>query len=195
MRFWVVICCLVVMLVMTGCGQEQVENGDDYLIKVNSFQIDRNEVDAQLKIEAQLDSNFYQSEDVSTEFIRDLIQKQLLIQEAKKQKLDEKEKFRQTIQRHWESTLIRDLLEKKGAEFRETTVITPAEIKEYYQKNKEYLGDDNYESMKMRLVKNIEDKKVADKLAAWIHSLENEAVIEIRDAKLAAKVAAPKANL
>lgn len=194
MRFAVVICCLGLLVSVPGCSQDQRKMEEEYLIRVNNFQISRDAVNAQLKIEAELDSNFYRSDDVSTEFVRDLIQKQLLIQEAKKQKLDEEEKFRQTIQRHWEATLIRDLLEKKGEEFRKTTVITPAEIETYYQENKDFLGGGDYDSMKIRLVKNIEDKKVAAKLAAWIESLKQEADIEIKDADLAAKIAAPKAN-
>jgi len=194
MRFTVVICFLVLMLIIPGCSQEQGKKEKEYLIKVNNFQIGRDAVNAQLKIEAELDSNFYQSSDVTTEFVRDLIQKQLLIQEAKKQKLDEQEKFRQTIQRHWESTLIRDLLEKKGEEFRKTTVITPAEIEEYYKKNKEFLGDCDFESLKMQLVKKLEDKQVAEKLANWIETLKKEAVIDIKDTELAAKIGVPVAN-
>ncbi len=174
-------------LLLVSCTGDSVEK-KGHLIKVNAYTISSDEIDSRLKFEADLNSNFYVSEDTRAEFVRNLIQSQLLIQEAKKQKLDQREMFRQTIQRYWESTLIRDLLAEKGAQLRKTTVVTQEEVKEYYNKNKGFLGKGTLEELQPELVKKIEDQKVSARLASWIEDLKAGAVIEIKDPGLAARV-------
>ena len=183
---------LVSGLLLVSCSGDPAEK-KGHILKVNAYTISSDEVDSRLKFEAELNSNFYVTEDTRAEFVRNLIQSQLLIQEAKKQKLDQREVFRQTIQRYWESTLIRDLLAEKGAQLRKTTVVTQEEVKEYYNKNKEFLGTGTFEELQPQLAKKIEDQKVSARLASWIEDLKNGAVIEIKDPGLATRVN-PKRN-
>ena len=178
---------LVSGLLLGSCtGEPPKKKG--YILKVNGYTISSDEVDSRLKFEAELNSNFYVSEDTRAEFIRKLIQSQLLIQEAKKEKLDQREMFRQAIQRYWESTLIRDLLAEKGAQLLKNTVVTQEEVEAYYHKNKERLGEGTFEELQSELVKKILDQKVSLRLASWIESLKAGAEIEITDPELANRV-------
>lgn len=178
---------IALCLSLAGCTEEAGEN-EDYILRVNDFTISSDEIDSQLKFEAILDSNFYPSTDTRTELVKDLIQSQVLIQEAKKRKFDQREEFRLAIQRYWESTLIRDLLAEKGKELRESTVVNLEEIEAYYENNKEFLPDGTLEELKPELIEKIEDQKVNARLAAWIEDLQAKADIEIKDAELAVKV-------
>jgi hypothetical protein len=178
-------------LALFGCTEESQEPAD-YILRVNDYTIGRGEIDSQLKFEAELDSNFYPSNDTRTEFLKDLIQSQVLIQEAKKQHFDQREPFRQSIQRYWESTLIRDLLAEKGLQLRKTTVVNQEEIESYYQQNKEFLPEGTLEELKPELIRQIEDNKVNAQLAEWIEELESRASIEITDPDLAARVKSGK---
>ncbi|MBL4901135.1 MAG: hypothetical protein JKY62_00600 [Desulfocapsa sp.] len=173
--------------VLSGCSGDSTDN-KEYLVRVNDFHISTADVDKLLKLEIQLDSNFYLSEDTRTAFVQQLVQTQLLIQEARKRKLDERESFRQTIQRHWECTLIRDLLEEEGEQIRETTVVTQEEIEAYFLENKDFLGEGTLQQLSPELSKKIEDKKVTDQLEKWIAELKSAAIIDITDQKLAAQV-------
>ena len=166
------------------------DKDDNFLVRVNDYTISGDEIDSQLKVEAKLDSNFYVSSDTRTEFVKDLIQKQLLIQEARKRKLDERELFRQTIQRYWESTLIRDLLAEKGKEIRKKTVVSEQEIKEYYEANKEFFEGQSFADVQKEIAEKVEDRKVTAGLQSWIGKLKSAAKIEIRDAELATKIKA-----
>lgn len=174
-------------LLLQGCTDDSGDI-DDYLVRINDYTIGRDEVDGKLKIESELDSNFYPSSDSRTEFVKGLIQSQLLIQEAKKEKLDQREMFRQAIQRYWESTLIRDLLAEKGQQLRKTTVVSQEEIENYYRDNKDLLPEGTPEELRPELVRQLEDKKVNARLAAWIEELQDKADVEIKDPELAARL-------
>ncbi len=170
-----------------GCSGDSAKE-EHFLVRVNDYRISRDDVDAMLKYEAQLNSNFYLSEDTRVNFIKDLIQTQLLIQEAKKRELDQRESFRQTIQRYWESTLIRDLLQEKGAQIQKTVIVSEEEIEAYYKKNKDNLPEGREEEMKKEIARILEQKKVTARLEEWIEDLKAGAVIEIQDPGLAEKV-------
>ncbi len=175
------------IFVLSGCSGESTDN-KEYLVRVNDFHISTDEVDRLLKLEIQLDSTFYLSEDTRTAFVEQLVQTQLLIQEARKRKLDERENFRQTIQRYWESTLIRDLLAEEGEQIRKTTVVTQEEVEAYFLKNKDFLGEGTLQQLSPELSKKIEEKKVTDRLEKWIAELKSAAIIDITDQKLAVQV-------
>jgi len=173
-------------LALCSCSHDTEQ--EDYLLKVNHYQIGKADVDALLKFEAELDSNFYVGNDTRAEFIDSLIQKQLLIQEAKRQNFDQREKFRQTIQRYWESTLIRDLVAEKTEQIRKSVTVTKQEVEAYYQNNKEFLGAGSFAELEPKLAKNVEDQKVSAELEAWIKKLRSQADIDIKDGELSSKV-------
>lgn len=179
---------LIFFLLFSGCSSEE-QGTSDYLVRVNDYQISAEEMNEMIRFESHLDSDLYVRPDRKTEFVREVIQRQLLIQEAKRRNLDQREQFRQTIQRHWEATLIRDLLAEKGGELRKSTVVTEEEVENYYKDNKEFLPDLPYDELKEEVVKRIEDEKVENRLQAWIDKLRTAARIEIKDPVLADKVA------
>jgi hypothetical protein len=186
MRNWLVVLSLFLTLLLVSCSGETKKDGE-YLVRVNEYRITLADVDTLLKLEAELDSNFYISEDTRSEFINDLILTQLLIQEAKKRQLDGRERFRQTIQRYWESTLIRDLLAEKGEQIRASTIVSQEEIAQYYQDNQHVL-DGSLEDLAPDLAKLLEERKVTAAIQEWMGALHTAAKIEIRDPELAAKV-------
>ncbi len=176
-------CCLALFLLLSCSG----ESDGDYLVQVNDYRITQADVDTLLKIETELDSNFYLSEDTRSEFVRDLIQTQLLIQEAKKLKLDSREQFRQTIQRYWESTLIRDLIAEKSEQLRARAVVSREEIETYYRDNQDNL-DGSLDELAPQIGKLLEEQKISAGINAWITELHTTASIDIRDPQLAEKV-------
>ncbi len=185
MKYTIIIIGIVLSLL--GCSGDSAKE-EQFLVRVNDYKISSDDVDALLKYEAQLDSNFYLSEDTRVNFIKDLIQTQLLIQEAKKRELDQRESFRQTIQRYWESTLIRDLLQEKGAQIRKTILVSGKEVEAYYKKNKDNLPEGREEEVKKEIARILEQKKVTARLEEWIQNLKAGAMIEIQDPELAEKV-------
>ncbi len=176
----------MVLSFLAGCSDGD-EGKKDIFLRINNFSISREEIDAQLKFEQKLDSNFYISADTRTEFIQNLIQSQLLIQEAKRLKYDRQEQFRIAIQRYWESTLIRDLLSDKGNELRKSTLVEEIEITSYYEENRDFL-EGSFDELREEIRERLEEQKVKKKLAEWIDGLRGKADIEINDPELASKI-------
>ena len=157
---------------------------DKPLLQVNSFSIGEEEFNRQLKFEMEVDDSFHLSAASRAEFLQSMIHTQLLVQEAKRLKLDEREHFRKTIERYWESTLIRDLLTAKGDEIRSRTVVSEEEVRAYYDENKELFTETSLENILPELRKKVEDDKVAKQLQIWTDGLKTNAKIQISDKQL-----------
>jgi len=63
-----------------------------------------------------------------------LIDKKLLIQQARKSALDQAERFVDTIKTFWEQTLIRELITLKNNEFDNAVTVSDEAISDYYNK-------------------------------------------------------------
>lgn len=138
----------LLVLSLSCCSQEKsVES--KILARINDYNLTLDEFHHQLASELEFDKDFKLTEEAKQKFLEELIIKELLIQEAKKLKLDRKIKFVRTIERYWESTLIRDLMDLKSKEI---------------QKD---------------IVKELKEKKEARMLEEWIGDLRKNAEIEI----------------
>ena len=177
--------CLVIFL--AACSQEKKDPGK-VLATINNFSISEERFGSLLKFESEVDRNFRLTPESRSDFLRKIIETQLLLQEAKQRKLDEQEKFRQTIERYWESTLIRDLLNVMGDEFRRKVVVTENEISAYYQEHKDLLPEKPLAEQRQSIQKAIEDEKVAASMQSWLDQLKKTARISIDDAELRAEI-------
>ena len=119
------------------CTQEKIEE-DKALAKVNDYVLTLDEFQVQLAQELKLDKEFKLTKRAKKEFLDQLITKELLIQEAKRRKLDRKEKFIRTIEQYWESTLIRDLMEMEGQKIEKCTLVSQEEIEIRYKEMKKF---------------------------------------------------------
>ena len=109
------------------CTQETQEKAE-ILARINQYNLTLEEFQNKMAAELNLDTDFKLTREAKKEFLEGLIEKELLIQEAKKLELDRKEKFIRTIERYWESTLIRDLIEIKGKQISKRILISEEEI-------------------------------------------------------------------
>lgn len=177
------LCLSFVCCWLWGCSTD-TSPVDKPLLQVNSFSIGEKEFNQQLKFELEVDDSFHLSAASRAEFLQNMIHTQLLVQEAKRLKLDEREHFRQTIERYWESTLIRDLLSAKGDEIRSQTVVSEEEVRAYYDENKERFAESSFEKILPELRKKVEEDKVAEQLQIWTDGLKKSAKIQISDEQL-----------
>lgn len=175
------------VLMLTGCLDDSPRD-NQFLVRVNNYKINSGDIDKLFKFEVETGWNFHTANATKADFVRNLVQTQLLIQEAKKRELDQSEIFRQTIQRYWESTLMRDLLAEKEEQLRKKTHVSEEELKEYYQNNKVVFKDKTFDKVRAELLNLLEDQAVTAGLERWIKDLENAADIEIKDAELALKI-------
>ncbi|WP_139786854.1 hypothetical protein [Desulfamplus magnetovallimortis] len=158
-----------------------VKSGD-VVATINEYDITLPEFNALMKFESEVDPEFQITMGSRKKFLDYLIQKELYIQEASKLKLDQKDAFIRTIEKYWESTLIRHLLDLKNREFRENVLVTQDEIEAFYSENREHFNDEPLEAVEDRIRKSISGKRIAAMNQEWTDKLRDTAKIKINEA-------------
>ncbi|MBW2109098.1 MAG: SurA N-terminal domain-containing protein [Deltaproteobacteria bacterium] len=166
------------------CSKKQPER-PKVLAKINDYDLTLDDFETQLAEELELDKDFKLTRQAKKEFLEELIKKQLLIQEAKKMKLDTTPEFVHAIQRYWESTLIRSLIEIKGRQIAATIYVSEEEIEAQYKK----MADQDpmvppLSEIRDSIAEEIKGKKKTKKLEAWTEALKQKATIKIDDTLL-----------
>lgn len=168
-------------LCLAGCGTSAEPEKKEVVIQVNNSKICLEEFNDLMKFEAYADPEMELTAETRDQFINYLVRKELLIQEAAKLKLDSKKEFVLTIEKYWEATLIRNLLELKSIELKKKILITDDEIKAYYTENKDDFSQP-YDAVKASIKESLESKKLAAELEAWTLGLKKSADITINEA-------------
>jgi hypothetical protein len=156
-------------LCLLYCTQETPEKSE-ILARINEYNLTLGEFQNDMAAELNLDTDFKLTKEAKKEFLEELIETELLIQEARKLKLDRKEKFRRTIERYWRSTLIRDLLQIKGKQISERVLISEEEIE---------AASPSLSEPKEKIIEYLKDKKKTRMLKEWLNEIRKSAKIEI----------------
>jgi len=174
---------VLLFFLITGllcCTQDKAED-KKILCRINEYNLLVEDFQLQLAEELELDSEFKLTNKAKQNFLEELIGKELLIQKATKLKLDRKEKFVRAIERYWESTLIRDLMELKCEEISKRISVSEEEIDSRY-KEMIKLGDPLPPLAEIRdqIRVGIKDEKKTRALEQWTNDLRSDAIVEIK---------------
>lgn len=189
-RLFISFLALITLLFFAGCSSDSSveEEPGEIMLKIDDYTLTKQEFNKMFRFEIEADRNFDLSGSAEVAFINELIRKQLLIQQAQKLKLDHEEAFRQTIQRYWESTLIRDLLRKKSEEFKQQTPVTGEEVRQYFDENQMDFGGQTFESVEDSIKELIEHEKISEMMNGWLDQLVDSASIKVMDPELEQKL-------
>lgn len=171
----------VLFLHLFSCSQDQTKK-EKTLAEINDYNLTIDEFQYQLAAELELDSDFKLTKEAKRGFLEELIKKELLIQEAMKLKLDRKEKFVKAIERYWESTLIRNLMEMKAEEISKRILIPKKEIEAYYndmEKSEKKLPP--LEEIQEKITADLKEKRKTRMLKEWINDLRKKAKIKVNE--------------
>lgn len=167
-----------------SCSQDRTEDGK-ILCRINECNLPIEEFQRQLAEDLELNSDFKLTQRAKREFLEELIKKELLIQEAKKLKLDREDKFIRAIERYWEATLIKDLMELKGEEISKRIFVSEEEIEARHKEMKKL--DDGLPPLTEihdRIGEDLKEEKKTRVLEEWINELKKNANIEIDEGLL-----------
>ena len=173
---------LIILGSVLFCCTQEKKTDNKTLAKINDYVLTLNEFQTQLADEVRLDKDFKLTNEAKKAFLDQLITKEVLIQEAKRQNLDRKEKFIRAIQRYWESTLIRDLMEAESKEIEKRTLVSEEEIEKRYNDMKKL--DKNLprlDSIRNEISKKILEDKKQRLLEEWSNRLKKKAKIYINE--------------
>ncbi len=163
------------------CSQDETEK-KKIVAKINDYEMTLSEFQAELAGELELSGDYKLTNKDEKAFLDQLIQKELLIQEAKQMNLDTREEFIRDIQRYWESTLIKNLMELKGKEITKKVYVSEEEIKNRYARMKaERETLPPLDEMREKLIRRIKEEKKTRRLKEWVSQLRGRADIEINE--------------
>ena len=166
---------------LAGCPGDPESDGKT-LARINDYRLSLSDFQYQLANELEMDRTFKVTDEARKAFLEDIIRKELLLQEAERLKLDREEKFIRAIERYWEATLIRDLMEKKSREIDDRIFITEEELKTYYEEKKARdPGLAPLNQVEEKLGKELREIKKTETMRQWMDELRQKAVIEIND--------------
>lgn len=175
---------LVLAGVLVSCSGDSEGEGE-VLARINDYALTLEEFETQLAADLEMDERFKLTQEAKQEFLERLIRKELLIQEAKRRKLDQREAFVRAMERYWESTLIRDLMDRKGEEVVKRSSITEEQIRERYEALKAQNQElPPFDDMRERIGKMLLEQVRQERLQAWMEELRERAEVEVDGALL-----------
>lgn len=161
-----------------GCGLDVSSENNDVVIQVNNSKISLEEFNEMIQSEVYSDPELDLTNESRDQFINYLVRKELMIQEAVRLKLDRKKNFIRTIEKYWESTLIRNLLDLKSEEMKKKVLITDDELKQYYADHKTTFNQ-SFAEAKNPIRSILESRKLETRMEEWTTGLRESADIKI----------------
>ena len=172
---------LLILLILSLLSCNGKDRDDTQAVAtINGLELTLDEFQSRLAEELELENDYKLTSEARKEFLESLIRKELLIQKAKELNLDKEEAFIRAIERFWEATLIKDLIDLKGKEITKKIVISQEEVKARYDL---MIEEDNdhppLAEVEKSITKELKEIKKTKKLREWIDSLRKEASVNI----------------
>lgn len=174
---------LVMLFFVLGCTQ-QAKN-KTVLAKVNNYEISKEEFEEEF-----LASSFSRNDtpQARNEFLNNLINQKLILQDAENKGLDKDKKFLKIIEKFWEQSLLKIALDKKTREVAGSAKVSDKDIEEVYQQMvNEGKTTKPYNQMYSQIKWEITKVKESQLMNDWISELQKKADIKINQDSLKEK--------
>ena len=131
--FFGTVSTIACLLFFSGCAENKTVK-DKVVATVNGEPIFVKDFKRAVELKLKRDPMFRVTPETLKNVINVLIDKKLLIQQAREEKLDQTKRFIDTIQTFWEQTLIRDLLSLKDKDIGKNIATNGKEVLDLYEK-------------------------------------------------------------
>lgn len=164
------------------CSCAKKEAPSNVLASVNNYEISKAEFELAFQ-----DSRYAKNDTLQAkqEFLNNLINQKLILQEAQRQGLDKEPSFLKLIEKFWEQSLLKTALERKAKEAAGTAKVSDNTIKEAYDNMvKQGKATKPYEAMYSQIKWEISKLKESQKMDDWLVDLKKKAKIKINSGLL-----------
>ncbi len=149
----------------------------DIALRVNNFVMTQEEFEEEFR-----ESGMPDTTQTRQRFLEGLINRKLVLQEAERLGLDKEREFLKTIERFWEQSLFKIMIEAKSKEIAGRVSVTDKEIEDYYndllKKGRATKPlSESYSEMKWQILRNKQTQALND----WIEELRKNAKIELNE--------------
>lgn len=166
---------LFLLLFVCACQRQSVDKAA--LVTVNSYELTKEEFEGDFR------NSIYGSNDTlesRKEFLNNLVNQKLILQDAQAQGLDKKKSFLKIIEGFWEQSLMKAALEKKSKDISGSVSVSNDIVKEAYD-NMAQSGktEKPYEEMKEQIRWQLIRLKETQLMNDWVDNLRKNAQIKI----------------
>ncbi len=179
------IIALIFLILVAGCGRVSSKEDKDMLARINNYEITLEEFQQEFKDSAYGVNDSLQAK---KDFLNNLINRKLILQDAQRKGLDKDKDFLKMIERFWEQSLLKMALEKKTAEISGSALVSDKDIEEAYQGMlRQGQTDKSYDQAYNQIKWNLAKSKEAKLMNEWLERLHSQASIQIKDELLGQK--------
>lgn len=171
---------VVALAGLVGCSGGQDKDMADAAAKINDYVLSKKEFQTQLVRELEYDNTYKATAQAKQDFLKSIIERELLTQEAKKMGLDRDKKFITAIENYWQATLIKHLIETKNKEILKMISVSEADVIRMYNAQKQMNSDlPPLSDIEADITRAALEEKRALAVKAWIEALHEQADIKI----------------
>ena len=172
----------IVLLSVTvlGCGKLPYEKGR-VIATINKEALYVADLKRDIALRMKSDPLFRITPKTLDTILDTLINRKLLIQEAKKKNLDQTDRFVNTIKIFWEQTLIRDLMLHKDKEVEEQVSVSEKEMRDFYASLAERgeIPVQPYDEMKQKIREMVKSNKKRELFNTWLTQIRENNEIKV----------------
>ena len=173
-KILIVVFILIIILVLFKL---RTTTPEDYLVKINNYTITPQEFNEEFLASAYAKSDTLESR---REFLDILIRRKLMVQDAEAMGLDKDKQFLKTIERFWEQSLLKIVMDKKAKQISGSITIPDIAVETAYHKlESEGKADRPYQDMYSQIKWSMTQEQETRAMNKWLNSLYNNAKIEI----------------
>lgn len=168
----------ILILLLCACAKKPVKE-KLVLARINNYEITEDQFEADFKGSPYARIDTLESR---KEFLANLINQKLILQDAQRNNLDKEGAFLKLIEKFWEQSLLKLAVERKSKEIAGGAAVSDKEIEERYEKlleeGKPYR---TYEQAYSQIKWEIAKEKETQIMDSWIEELRKQAKIAIDD--------------
>ena len=166
---------LSILIFIMGCNPAPKDK--QILAKINNYEITLDEFQEEFK-ESSYGRNG--TPESKQDFLNNLINRKLILQDAQKKGLDKDRRFLKMIEKFWEQSLLKLALDKKTKETAGSASVSDKEIEDTYNNMlKEGRTDKSYDEMYQQIKWEVTRAKETQQLNDWIAQLHKKADIKV----------------
>jgi hypothetical protein len=177
----IIIAVGILLIFASGCAKKEAGKVP-VLAKINNYELTVRDFQDEARLIRGSKGISTNPMKAKEDFLKELIVKQILIQEAQKMNFDKDKAFMKEIERYWEQALLKLLLKKKSEELVGVIDVSPKEVQDEYKKMKdEDPSIAGLEKIAPQIREELLDRKRTQALGAWIDGLRKNARVNVNE--------------
>ena len=167
--------CIFIVFVLIGCGKPE---NKQILVKVNNYEMTVEEFEEEFKSSGFLLKK--NNKQARIDFLQHLINTKLILQDAQNRNFDKEKSFLKAIEKFWEQSLLKVMLDRKEKELQGQLSASDAEMKAMYDKMVQ-AGEVNqsFAEVQSQIKWFVIKQKEMRSMDGWVEGLKNKAAIVI----------------